>query len=105
MPSGRRKPDPDRILCAQLSGAAIRLARAGGPIDEAVAELRALAGGRDDLLAEEAGLMAGTWSVRIGTGDYAIAVGLLVTAGADHDRIAEWIAVGRERALTPQHSI
>jgi hypothetical protein len=55
----RRKPDPDRILCAELSGSAIRLARAGGPIEEAVAELRALAGGRGDLLAEEAGVMAG----------------------------------------------
>jgi hypothetical protein len=105
MPSGRRKPDPDRILCARLSGTAIRLARAGGPIDEAVAELRALAGGRGDLLAEEAGLMAGSWSVWIGTGDYLLAAGLLVLAGADHDRIARWVEVGRERATTPRHSI
>jgi hypothetical protein len=51
MSTGRRKPDPDRILCARLSGTAVRLARAGGPIDEAVAKLRALAGGRGDLLA------------------------------------------------------
>jgi hypothetical protein len=29
-----------------MSGTAVGLARAGGPIDEAVAELRALAGGR-----------------------------------------------------------
>jgi 5-hydroxyisourate hydrolase-like protein (transthyretin family) len=105
MPSGRRKPDPDRILCARLSGTAIRLARAGGSIDEAVAELRTLAGGRGDLLAEEAGLMAGTWSVWIGTGDYLLAAGLLVSAGADHDEIARWVAVGRERATTPLHSI
>ena len=61
--------------------------------------------GRGDLLAEEAGLMAGTWSVWIGTGDYAIAVGLLVLAGAEHDRIAGWVDVGRERAMTPRHSI
>ena len=105
MPSGRRKPDPDRILCARLSGTAIRLARAGGPIDDAAAELRGLAAGRGDLLAEEAGLMAGTWSVWIGTGDYLVAAGLLVSAGADHDRIAEWVAVGRERASTPRHRI
>jgi hypothetical protein len=64
-----------------------------------------LAGGRGDLLAQEAGVMAGWWSVRVEGGDYALAVGLLVLAGADHDRIAEWIAVGRERALTPRHSI
>jgi hypothetical protein len=105
MPTPRRKPDPNRILCARLSGTAIRLARAGGPIDEAVAELRELAGGRGDLLAEEAGLMAGTWSVWIGTGDYAIAVGLLVLAGAEHDRIAGWVDVGRERAMAPRHGI
>ena len=61
--------------------------------------------GDADLLAEGAGLMAGMWSVRIGTGDYAIAAGLLVTAGADHAQIGRWIKVGRERALTPRHSI
>jgi hypothetical protein len=105
MPTGRRRPDPNRILCAQLSGTAIRLARAGGPIDEAVAELRALAGGRGDLLAEEAGVMAGAWSVRIDTGDYLLAAGLLVLAGADHDLIGRWVDVGRERVMTPKHSI
>ena len=103
--TGRRKPDPDRILCARLSGTAIRTARAGGPINEAVAELRELAGGRADLLAEEAGLMAGTWSVWIGPGDYLLAAGLLVMAGADHDLIGGWVAVGRERATTPLHSV
>jgi 5-hydroxyisourate hydrolase-like protein (transthyretin family) len=92
-------------MVARLSGTAVRLARAGGPIDEAVTELRTLAGGRGDLLAETAGVMAGAWSVRIGTGDYLLAAGLLVTAGADHDRIAEWVAVGRQRATTPRHSI
>jgi hypothetical protein len=105
MPTGRRKPDPDRILCARLSGSAVRLARAGGPIEQAVAELRALAGGRGDLLAETAGVMAGAWSVRVETGDYLVAVGLLVLAGADHSQIADWIEVGRERAITPRHSI
>jgi hypothetical protein len=105
MPTGRRKPDPDRILCARLSGSAVRLARAGGPIDEAVAELRTLAGGRGDLLAETAGVMAGAWSARVDTGDYLVAAGLLVLAGADHDQIGRWVEVGRERVMTPRHSI
>ena len=105
MPTGRRKPNLDRILCAQLSGTAKRLAWAGGPIDDGVAELRALAGGRGDLLAEEAGVMAGAWSVRVDTGDYLLAAGLLVLAGADHEQIARWVDVGRERVLTPKHSI
>jgi hypothetical protein len=105
MPTGRRKPDPDRILCARLSGTATRLARAGGPIDEAVAELRALAAGRGDLLAEQAGIAVGAWSVRAGTADELLAAGLLVLAGADHDQIGRWIEVGRERVSTPRHSI
>jgi hypothetical protein len=73
--------------------------------DEAVAELRALAGGRGDLLAEQAGIMAGAWSSRVETGDYLLAAGLLVLAGADHDLIARWVEVGRERATTARHSI
>ena len=105
MSPGHRKPDPDRILYARLSGTAVRLARAGGPIDEAVAELRALANGRGDLLAETAGVMAGAWTVRISTGDDLLAAGLLMLAGADHDLIAGWVEVGRERTLTPKHSI
>ena len=63
-PYRRRKPDPDRILAAQLSGLAIRLAEAGGSVDDAVAELRELANGRGDLLAKEAGLSIGFASVR-----------------------------------------
>jgi hypothetical protein len=105
MATGRRKPDPDRILCARLSGTGVRLARAGGPIDEAVAELRALAGGRGDLLAETAGVMAGAWTARVDTGDHLVAAGLLMLAGADHARIARWVEVGREQASTPRHSI
>jgi hypothetical protein len=105
MPTSRRKPDPDRILCARLSGTAVRLARARGPIDEAVAELRGLAGGRGDLIAETAGVMAGAWTARIDTGDHLLAAGLLVLAGADHDRIGRWVDVGRERVMTPKHSV
>jgi hypothetical protein len=62
MPTGRRKPDPDRILCARMSESAVRLAQAVGPIEQAVAELRALAAGRGDLLAEQAGIMVGAGS-------------------------------------------
>ena len=105
MTAGRRKPNPDRIMVARLSGTAIRLARAGGPIDEVVTELRALAGSRGDLLAETAGVMVGAWSARVDTGDHLVAAGLLVLAGADHDRIARWVEVGRERASTPRHRI
>jgi hypothetical protein len=43
--------------------------------------------------------------VRIDTGDCLLAAGLLVLAGADHDQIARWVEVGRERVMTPRHSI
>jgi hypothetical protein len=43
--------------------------------------------------------------VWIGTGDYLLAAGLLVLAGADHVGIAEWVDVGRERATIPRHSV
>lgn len=48
------------------------------------------------------GRVVGKWSK---TGDHLLAAGLLVSAGADHDRIAEWVAIGRERALAGRHSI
>jgi len=59
----RPGPDPDRILVAQLTGAARRHARwrepTGAEEAAAVAELRELAAGRGDLLAEVAGVLEG----------------------------------------------
>ena len=98
-------PDPDRILMAKLSGTAIHLARVGGSIDEAVSELREMAGGRGDLLAQEAGLMCGAWSVRLETGDFLVAAGFLAMAGAEYGEIRRWVEIGRERASRPMHSM
>jgi hypothetical protein len=49
--------------------------------------------------------MAGAWPVRNETGDYLLAAGLLVLAGADHDKIRHWVEAGRDRASTARHSI
>ena len=81
------------------------MARAAGPIEQAVAELRSLAASRGDLFAEQAGIMAGAWSECVDTGDHLLAAGLLVLAGADHHLIARWVEIGRERVLTPKHSV
>jgi len=100
-------PTPtDGLLRARLSGRAIRLARDKGSIADAVADLHDMAGGRADLLAETAGLMGGYWSGTSATqsGDYVVAIGLLIMASADHNRIAEWVEVGRQRAMTPRHT-
>lgn len=99
------KGDPDRILAAKLNGRAQRLAADGGSIRDATADLEAMAHGRRDLLAQEAGLMAGWWSVRGGTGNYLVAAGLLVMAGADPAQVERWIELGRRRASTPMHSV
>jgi hypothetical protein len=45
--------------------------------------------------------MVGWWSAKAGTGDFLMAAGLLVMAGADHDQLAHWIELGRQRAATP----
>jgi hypothetical protein len=34
-----------------------------------------------------------------------LAAGMLVLAGADHDHIARWVDVGRQRVMTPKHSV
>lgn len=97
--------NPDRILAAKLNGRAQRLAADGGSIRAAAADLEAMAHGRRDLLAHEAGLMTGWWSAKPGTGDYLLAAALLVMAGADHDQLQQWIEMGRKRAATPMHGI
>lgn len=57
------QPGPDRILVAQLTGTARHHARwrelAQDQQDAAVTELRELAGGRADLLAQVAGIFEG----------------------------------------------
>jgi hypothetical protein len=93
---------PDQMLCARLQAMAERLARDGGRIDDAVAELHRLADGRADLLAEAAGISGGYWTARAATemGFAPIGAGLLILAGADRDRLQHWVDVGRERAAT-----
>jgi hypothetical protein len=58
-----KRPEADRILVAQLTGEARHRARwrdlTSSDEATAVAELRTLAGGRADLLAEVAGILEG----------------------------------------------
>jgi hypothetical protein len=69
-------------------------------VEAAVTELREIANGRGDLLAERAGVTLG-FNARESRDEWprkAIAAALLIAAGADLTRLAEWIAVGQERA-------
>jgi hypothetical protein len=104
MPMGEHRPSPaaDRILVAQLTGEARHHAK-WRPLtaeEEAVAlaELRALAGGRADLLAEVAGIFEGTSEGELDEPLARSAAQLCRRAGADPKAIAAWIEEGRRRA-------
>jgi hypothetical protein len=100
----RPGPDRDRLLIAQLAGAANRHARwgdlTGTEKAAGAAELREIAGGRADLLAEVAGLALGTSEgqrTEFEARGQAVAE-LCRLAGADEDLIPQWADEGRRRA-------
>src|SRR5690242_15778519 len=98
----RARPEADRILVAQLTGEARHRAR-WRPLTEdeeaaALAELRALAGGRADLLAQVAGIFEGTSEGEPDEPLARSAARLCRLAGADTDAIPAWIEEGRRRS-------
>lgn len=92
----------DRILVAQLTGEARHRARwrelSSDEETAAVAELRELAGGRADLLAEVAGIFEGASESRHDEPLARCAAGLCRKAGADVEAIPAWVEEGRRRA-------
>ena len=96
------RPDPDRILVAQLTGTARHHARwrelAQDEQDAAVTELRELAGGRADLLAQVAGIFEGASDGELDEPLARQAAQLCRLAGADETLIPQWMAEGRRRA-------
>src|SRR5512132_4548718 len=97
----RRPPDPDGITTAQLAGTVGRyVSRKPLDVEAAVTELREIADGRGDLLAERAGITLGFYA-RESRNEWqskALQAALLIAAGADLTRLTEWIAVEQERA-------
>jgi hypothetical protein len=95
------RPQADRILLAQITGEARHRARwrelTGDEEAEAVAELRELAGGRADLLAEVAGLFEGTSEGEPDEPLAESAARLCRMSGADPEAIPAWIEEGRRR--------
>jgi len=94
--------DPDRLLVAEITGEARHRARWRPLTDEeeaaALAELRALAGGRADLLAQVAGIFEGTSEGEPDEPLARSAARLCRLAGADADAIPGWIEEGRRRS-------
>jgi hypothetical protein len=97
----RRKPDPDGITTAPLAGTAGRyVSRKPLDVEAAVAELREIANGRGDLLAERAGITLGFYACdnRDEWARKAVVAALPIAAGADLTRLTEWIEEGQQRA-------
>jgi hypothetical protein len=96
-------PQADRILVAQLTGEARHRARwqdfTEAEEDAAVAELRELAAGRADLLAEVAGIFEGTSEGEPDEPLARSAARLCRLAGADPEAIPAWAEEGRRRRV------
>ena len=97
-----KRPRADRILVAEIWGEARHRAGwqelTGEERAAAVAELRKVAGGRADPLAEVAGILEGTSEGELDEPLAWCASGLCREAGADPEAISRWVEVGRERA-------
>jgi hypothetical protein len=98
--------ETDELTVARLAGAARRHAPGREPTRAetaaAVAELREIADGRADLLAEVAGLLVGFYRRTVEELRARAAAGYCIAAGADPDLIPRWIEVGRRRAAAAQ---
>jgi len=99
--------DADRIVVAQLTGEARHRARwrplTGDEEAAALAELRALAAGRADLLAQVAGIFEGTSEGEPDKPLARSAAWLCRMAGADTDAIPGWLQGGRRRSASARH--
>ena len=74
-------------------------------LDESIEELRQIADSRNDILAEAAGIEAGSWYANPAThvGYELIGAGMLILAGdgrglpMDYDELERWMRIGFER--------
>jgi hypothetical protein len=96
-----------QLLYSALHGTAMRYAAERRNLDGSIEELRQLADGRNDILAEAAGVTAGSWYASPAThvGYELIAAGMLILAGGgrglplDYDELERWTRVGYERGM------
>ena len=98
----------DQLLAARIAGVCSHHG-ASGQIEDvgaAVAELQEVAGDRPDLLAEHAGVCLG-WTEAVApilAARFRAEADLCIAAGADPEKIKQWIPVGRERAEATQQT-
>jgi hypothetical protein len=93
-------------LSSALHGEALLQARRP-ELEPLIAELKAVAAGRDDIRVECAGILAGSWFASPAT-SYAhdlIAAGLLMAAGpVGGDELVRWLRVGFQRRQASSRS-
>jgi hypothetical protein len=97
----------DQLLYVALHGTAMRYAAERRNLDQSIEGLRQLARGRNDILAEGAGITAGSWYANPAghVGHELIAAGMLILAGGrngtplDYDELERWTRVGYERGM------
>jgi hypothetical protein len=102
---------PDQLLSVALHGTAMRYAAEKRDLATSIAALREIAGGRNDILAEAAGITAGSWyaSPAGHVGHELIAAGMLILAGGgrgvplDYTELERWTRVGYERGTAMRH--
>lgn len=89
----------DQTLASEIHGTALLLAQ-DERLQPLLEQLAQAAGDRDDLRAQEAGILAGTWYAAPGLhlGHELIAAGLLILAGVtDRDQLEAAVRAGYER--------
>jgi hypothetical protein len=97
----------DRLLYSALHGTAMRYAAERRNLQESIDELRDIADGRDEVIAEAAGITAGSWYASPSThvGHELVAAGLLIMAGGhdgkplDFEALERWTRTGYERGM------
>lgn len=101
-----RRLTPDRATEIALTGCARRHAFDGTPRTEAIEDLRLIAKGRADLLAEACGLVLGGYLALPGSQHPGIlhAAALLAEAGADPRLVAGFADQARNYALRNHHT-
>ena len=97
----------DRLLYSFLHGTAMWYAAEQRNLAESISELREIADGSDHVLAEAAGITAGSWYASPAThvGHELIAAGMLILAAGgsgkplDYSELERWTRVGYERGM------
>jgi hypothetical protein len=97
----------DQLLYSALHGTAMRYATERRSLAESISELREIADGRDDILAEAAGIPLVPWYAWPSTHPSfeLVAAGMLIMASGhdatpmDYDELERWTRTGYERGM------